>query len=213
MDDDVSPSRTSEHCVSIRSVYISIENTFGPRHMSRARHARHKTQNTQGKLFRKWVDVDSLASWNILLTPKKLLVEIHFLPGLGWAGLGWVRVMSALHAAMSRPMDQSTSFSFLSAAAQSPRRLATSPAQVQARPGPILQQVPRFPAWLQLLHSAAPCAPSPSLWLESGNSESLGPALHDAWWAPLHLPWSVVRWPAPRLVVIQPPTKPLPSTC
>ena len=43
MDDDVSLSRTSEHRVSIRSVYISFENTFGPRHMSRARHARHKT--------------------------------------------------------------------------------------------------------------------------------------------------------------------------
>ena len=70
MDDDVSLSRTSEHCVSIRSVYISFENTFGPRHMSRARHARHKTHTGkvvqemggQPRLMKYFVDTSKIIS-------------------------------------------------------------------------------------------------------------------------------------------------------
>ena len=86
----------SEHCVSIRSFYISFDNTSEPRHMSRARHARHKTytgkvvqeMGGQHRLMKYFVDTSKIISWNPL--PAR-------------AGLGWSRVMSALHAAMSCP--------------------------------------------------------------------------------------------------------------
>ena len=77
----------SESCVSISpSDHFTsrLRTHLGP--VTRHEHVTHVTKHTQGKLFRKWVD--SIASWNILLTPQKLLVEIHFLPGLGWAGRG-----------------------------------------------------------------------------------------------------------------------------